>query len=170
MLKATLSGSLPSFQIANVENATAQADALLVQTTNLPAVAATADFEPMVTSIKRFRQSVAQYKRSVDNAQKDLREMTEVAHADLTALRTEIENQRSRSDAVVSEFQAQFSRSEEERREAAGSAERQRVEDSQTATGKRQEEFREAMTSRGAQIDALIAQLKDEGKELYNQC
>ena len=26
------------------------------------------------------------------------------------------------------------------------------------------------MTSRGAQIDALIAQLKDEGKELYNQC
>ena len=155
--------------VGHVANATSHADTLLIQTTNLPAVATPADLKSMADGIKRLRRSVGQYKRYVYDERKGLLEPIEKARADLAALSSEIENQRSRSDAVISEFQDQFSRGEEERREAAGSAERQRLDDWQAVTQKHQEEFIEVMTSREEQVDELIERLKAEAEEHYNQ-
>ncbi len=107
----------------HLENANNQVDNLLIQTSNFPSVVSSVDVESVKDAIASFRRSVGQFLRHLEDENATVQDQLTDISIQFKQLKADIDNQKSRLDTAITEFQRQFSEAEDRRRESSTNAE-----------------------------------------------
>ena len=98
-----------------LDNANGQADALLQQVLLVSARVATADVQELQGAISTFRRSAGQHLRNIEGEVEAIRSHAQTVEAQVVSQESKLQAQDARLDAVVTEYQAQFSAAQEQR-------------------------------------------------------
>lgn len=101
---------------AHINNANNNATKLLVPLSNIIVPIDKLDIKAMRDSVLKYRKSVGQQMKRVDEETNKLTVKIEGLNQAVDQIRTTVEGQKSRLDESIAEFQKQFSHTEEERR------------------------------------------------------
>lgn len=139
--------------IAQLDNANGQAEAILLQLGTLPSIKSNEELEGLSEGIVSFRRSVGQYQRYVSDEHKGIQAEIEAAKSDLQEVKNGIAAQHTRLDEVVSEFQRQFSESEERRRSDFADTEKGQEKRFRKSEEARANEFKKLMEEQSARSE-----------------
>lgn len=101
-------------------------DTVLLHVSALPSVTAAKELELVGESVSGFYKSVAEYKNLVGDTLVKFSEQIKSIESSMKVVNTEINQQKTRLDAAIAEYQKQFSLSESERRRQNSEAESKR--------------------------------------------
>lgn len=115
-IENALNGFKSTNDKAHINDANNNATALLLPLANIIVPRDKPDIKAMRDSILKYRKSVGQQMRRVDEEANKLNVKIEGLNQTVDQIRTTVEGQKSRLDESIAEFQKQFSQTEEDRR------------------------------------------------------
>jgi hypothetical protein len=142
-------------RFANVNN---HAESILVYLSNIVVPSKLADLEGMRDAVTNFRRSVGQLLRSIDEEGTIVKTKLTAAANDLAKLSNDINAQKQRTDAIINNFQQQFSAAEDKRRSEFTAAENERKKKSDALFTQKESEWNKIMSDKKSEYDALLKQ------------
>jgi hypothetical protein len=98
-----------------LDNSNGQADALLQQVLLISPRVTPSDVQELQSAVSTFRRSAGQHLRNIEGEVAMVRSDAQTVETQVAAQETKIQAQDARLDAVVTEYQAQFSAAQEQR-------------------------------------------------------
>ncbi|MBD0328568.1 MAG: hypothetical protein ICV64_00470 [Thermoleophilia bacterium] len=162
-----------------LQDADAQADALLDVATRVQRPADLSDVERIQEAATSFRRSVGQLLRSVEDSVGEIKQRVGQLRGEVDALTSQIEQQKGRIDSAIATYDEQFRQGEEQRRqefettrdEAIG-----QIQDVVTASRKevdaarrsREEKVRKELDDARSEMDAIVDELRTHVMERHD--
>lgn len=122
-------------------NANGRAENLLIKISNLIIPSDYADIKGIREATSSLRRSVGQYIRNIKNEQNNFKKGIEGLEGKINELSTTIDNQKTRLDEAITQFQQQFSQAEEQRRGQFTQSQEKWTQEFTMAVDKRKAEF-----------------------------
>ena len=143
-----------SGNVANLNTAHSKMDSILEQASSLRATSAPTDVADIRDDISSFRKSASQLVNGLKSEIEKAESQLSTLQSNQEVLGSEISDQNQRVDAVISDFQSQFSQAQESRSN-----------DNDAARSARQEEHAEALHSARTELDEAMEQRKAQAEE-----
>lgn len=150
--------------IAHLTNANNYIDSILVQMTNLSIPLLPEDFEGIQDAISEYRTAFSSNTKSLDEEYKKIMQVKEELQQGFEQLSSTVENQKSRLEDAISQFQKQTINLEEDRMNKFSTAEKERQDDLIAEINKITEKY----TIEGNNYINKLEELKLHAEKLVN--
>lgn len=165
---------------ATLDQANGQADQLLQQALPLAPRVASEDVQDLQSAVSSFRRSAGQHLRNVETEAEGALERIQQLSEQLATQKQEIDAQDSRLDALVNQWQSQFSTAQDQRQtqfasalEEARASIRATVEqaqsDTKAALGQATEKLGELLSDGETRTAALLESVQERADDQHNE-
>lgn len=165
---------------ATLDQANGQADQLLQQALPLAPRVASEDVQDLQSAVSSFRRSAGQHLRNVETEAEGALERIQQLSEQLATQKQEIDAQDSRLDALVNQWQSQFSTAQDQRQtqfasalEEARASIRATVEqaqsDTKAALGQATEKLGELLSDAETRTAALLESVQERADDQHNE-